>query len=114
MIMIGHEAISITNSVFLKKFIQSIDKELIIFLREENFLFIHPSVIDVIDITGSNRDDSFWHTEILYQITNILIISINQFVNPESGFDSGFLHLSAFRADTGFQKAKEARCEECT
>ena len=36
------------------------------------------------------------------------------FVNPESGFDSGFLYLPAFRANTGFQKAQETRCEERT
>jgi hypothetical protein len=32
-------------------------------------------------------------------------------VNPESGSDSAFLHLTAFRADTGFLKAQETRCE---
>ena len=38
--------------------------------------------------------------------------SATLFVNPESGFDSGFLHLTTFRADTGFQKAQETRCAE--
>ena len=137
MIMVGHQAISVADSESSKKLIQSINKEMIISLWEKNRLFIYSSIIDVIDLTGSNRDNSCWHNKFYIRSKNPNTLLKTRSLVSTPGFCTRsrllqtpgfkrirkpvsrvsifrFLQPNEFSANTGFQRTLATRCVEFT